>query len=62
MQEHITLYYREGASDKVYQASLQPQNGGFVVHFAYGRRGSALATGSCQAVQLAAAAPCQPIC
>jgi bifunctional non-homologous end joining protein LigD len=46
MQEHITLYYREGASDKVYQASLQPQNGGFVVHFAYGRRGSALATGS----------------
>jgi bifunctional non-homologous end joining protein LigD len=46
MQEHITLYYREGASDKVYQASLQPQNGGFVVHFAYGRRGSALTTGS----------------
>jgi bifunctional non-homologous end joining protein LigD len=45
MQEHITLYYREGASDKVYQASLQPQADGFVVHFAYGRRGSALATG-----------------
>lgn len=44
--EHITLYYREGASDKVYQASLQPHpDGGYVVHFAYGRRGSTLNTG-----------------
>ena len=46
MQESVTLYYCEGASDKVYQASLQPRDGGFVVLFAYGRRGSALATGS----------------
>jgi len=44
--KNITLYYREGASDKVYQASLQPQSGGWVVNFAYGRRGSTLATGT----------------
>lgn len=46
MQEHTTLYYREGASDKVYQASLEPRDGGFVVRFAHGRRGSALTAGS----------------
>lgn len=44
--EHITLYFREGSSDKIYQASIQPKDGGFVVHFAYGRRGSALTTGT----------------
>ena len=44
--EHITLYYREGPSDKIYQASLQPTDGGYVVHFAYGRRGSTLTTGT----------------
>ena len=46
MEHHITLYYREGSSDKVYQASLQPKDGGFVVNFAYGRRGSTLSTGT----------------
>ena len=46
METHITLYFREGPSDKVYQASLLPQDGGYVVHFAYGRRGSTLNTGS----------------
>jgi bifunctional non-homologous end joining protein LigD len=44
--ESITLYYREGSSDKVYQASIQPQGGGHMVHFAYGRRGSTLTTGT----------------
>jgi bifunctional non-homologous end joining protein LigD len=44
--EHITLYFREGSSDKIYQAGIQPKDGGFVVHFAYGRRGSALTTGT----------------
>ncbi len=44
--EHITLYFREGASDKVYQASIHPKDQGYMVHFAYGRRGSALSTGS----------------
>ncbi|GEP43105.1 RNA ligase family protein [Brevifollis gellanilyticus] len=45
MQETITLYFREGPSDKVYQASIQPKDQGFMVHFAYGRRGSTLNTG-----------------
>jgi len=37
--EQITLYYRQGSSDKVYQAGIVPQVGGHVVQFAYGRRG-----------------------
>ena len=41
-----TLYYREGSSDKVYQASIEPKGAGFMVNFAYGRRGSTLNTGS----------------
>src|SRR5512143_3003466 len=41
-----TLYYREGSSDKVYQASIEPQGEGFVVNFAYGRRGSTMSTGT----------------
>ena len=44
--ETITLYYREGSSDKVYQASLEPRDSGYVVHFAYGRRGATLSTGT----------------
>ncbi len=44
--ESITLYFREGPSDKVYQASIQPKDAGYLVHFAYGRRGSTLNTGS----------------
>ena len=44
--ERITLYYREGASDKVYQASIEPSGGLFVVNFAFGRRGSTLSTGA----------------
>jgi len=44
--EQITLYYRQGSSDKVYQASIEPQDGGHVVAFAYGRRGTTLATGT----------------
>src|SRR5476649_1417611 len=44
--EQITLYYRQGSSDKVYQASIAQQNGGYAVHFAYGRRGTTLQTGT----------------
>jgi bifunctional non-homologous end joining protein LigD len=46
METTTTLYYREGSSDKVYQASIRPQAEGYMVHFAYGRRGSTLNTGS----------------
>jgi bifunctional non-homologous end joining protein LigD len=45
-KESTTLYYREGSSDKIYQAALEAANGGFVVNFAYGRRGSTLQTGT----------------
>ena len=44
--EHITLYFRQGSSDKVYQASIEPKEGQYVVNFAYGRRGSTLNTGT----------------
>ncbi len=51
MERSVTLYYTEGSSDKVYQATLKPdaKMGGhpyWVVDFAYGRRGSTLATGT----------------
>ena len=44
--ENITLYFREGSSDKIYQAAIEPKGGGFNVNFAYGRRGSTLSTGT----------------
>jgi len=44
--ERTTLYFKEGSSDKIYQASLEEQNGKFIVNFAYGRRGSTLQTGT----------------
>ncbi|MEI6072936.1 MAG: WGR domain-containing protein [Verrucomicrobiae bacterium] len=44
--QSTTLYYREGSSDKVYRASLEERDGGYVVNFAYGRRGSTLNTGT----------------
>ena len=40
--EHITLYFRQGSSDKVYQARIESKGDGFIVAFAYGRRGAAL--------------------
>jgi bifunctional non-homologous end joining protein LigD len=46
MNENITLYYREGSSDKVYQCGIEPSGDLFVVNFAYGRRGSTLNTGT----------------
>ena len=44
--ERVTLYYREGSSDKVYQAAIEPAGELFVVNFAYGRRGTTLTTGT----------------
>jgi bifunctional non-homologous end joining protein LigD len=44
--ESMTLYFREGASDKVYQCSIEPNGELFVVNFAYGRRGATMQTGS----------------
>jgi len=44
--EQITLYFRQGGSDKVYQTRIEPKDNGYLVNFAYGRRGTTLATGS----------------
>ena len=44
--ESITLYCRAGSSDKVYHAAVDESPGGYVVNFAYGRRGSTLQTGN----------------
>jgi len=44
--ESITLYFKQGSSDKVYQAGIEPKNGKYVVNYAYGRRGTTLATGT----------------
>ena len=44
--ERVSLYYREGSSDKVYQAAIEPTGNLFVVNFAYGRRGATLTTGT----------------
>lgn len=44
--ERVALYYREGSSDKVYQATIEPVGNQFVVNFAYGRRGTTLTTGT----------------
>jgi bifunctional non-homologous end joining protein LigD len=44
--ERITLYYREGSSDKVYQATIEPKGELFIVTFAFGRRGSTLSIGT----------------
>lgn len=42
----VSLYYREGSSDKEYHVRLEESGAGFLVNFSYGRRGSALSTGT----------------
>lgn len=44
--QSASLHYREGASDKVYHASIEPKDDGYVVTYAYGRRGTTLTTGT----------------
>ena len=44
--ESIELRYQQGTSDKVYRASIETEGIGYVVNFAYGRRGAALNTGT----------------
>ena len=47
MNEFIDLYYQGGGSDKVYQASLEgTNNAGYIVKFAFGRRGAFLKEGA----------------
>lgn len=44
--ERADLFFQEGTSDKVYHTTLEKSGSGYVVNYAYGRRGSALKTGS----------------
>lgn len=45
--EKVTLYFKQDSSDKVYHAALEEvADNRFVVHFAYGRRGATLTTGT----------------
>ena len=44
--QNITLNYREGGSDKVYQAAIKQSSDGYTVDYIYGRRGSTLSTGT----------------
>lgn len=44
--EHIALFYTEGSSDKEYHVHLIEKDAGWVVNFEYGRRGSALRSGT----------------
>lgn len=45
MEKTITLYYKQGKTDKVYIANLSEDDNGYVVTFAYGRRGKPLRSG-----------------
>jgi len=44
--QSASLHFREGSSDKVYHAAIEPRGEGYLVTFAYGRRGNTLNTGS----------------
>jgi len=44
--QSASLFCREGNSDKVYNAAIEPNGEGYIVTFAYGRRGNTLSTGS----------------
>ncbi|HID99250.1 MAG TPA: WGR domain-containing protein [Thiotrichaceae bacterium] len=47
MSEKMTLYFKQGSSDKVYKASIEEVGSNqFLVNFAYGRRGATLKTGT----------------
>jgi len=41
-----TLYFKEGTSDKIYRVWIEERGGGYVVKFAYGRRGATLNAGT----------------
>jgi bifunctional non-homologous end joining protein LigD len=41
----ISLFYRDGGSDKVYNAAITADGDGYLVSFSYGRRGTALQAG-----------------
>jgi bifunctional non-homologous end joining protein LigD len=44
--KNISLYFKEGSSDKEYHIQLIPMEKGFVVNFQYGRVGNTLTPGT----------------
>lgn len=44
--KQISLYYKDGSSDKVYHAQIEQKDSGYIVNFQYGRRGSTLTAGT----------------
>ena len=42
----VSLFFQQGSSDKEYHIQLEKDNGGYLVNFQYGRRGSALKSGT----------------
>ncbi len=44
--QSASLQFREGNSDKEYHAAIEPSGEGYIVTFAYGRRGNTLTTGT----------------
>jgi bifunctional non-homologous end joining protein LigD len=44
--QSASLHCREGNSDKEYHAAIEPNGEGYLVTFAYGRRGNTLSTGT----------------
>jgi bifunctional non-homologous end joining protein LigD len=44
--QSTSLYFREGPSDKEYHAAIEAHDDGYIVNFAYGRRGSTLTAGT----------------
>ena len=44
--QSASLHFREGGSDKVYQAAIEPKGEGYIVTFTYGRRGNTLNVGT----------------
>ncbi len=44
--QSMILYFRNGSSDKEYRVWIEAKDAGWVVNFAYGRRGASLSTGT----------------
>ncbi len=42
MEKSVSLYFKEGTSDKEYHLQLKQSGDGYVVNFQYGRVGNAL--------------------
>ena len=45
-KQSVSLSFKNGSSDKVYNVELTQQDNGWVVNFSYGRRGAALTSGT----------------